>query len=117
MKLIAEHRNLQLKHNPTAMDLEASSSNTGRIQVSTGANMTRSSGSIFGLGNALAPEDADIKGCRLPSSKQVLRCMMWHINDGHNSNRSKRDAARIVLQRLTPFYQKANIPVISEKSL
>ena len=41
---------------------------------------SRKSLAIFGLGEAILPEDAVITGARLPTRRQVLRCMMHHTN-------------------------------------
>ncbi len=77
---------------------------------------TRQSKTIFGLGPSVTKDDAIITGCRLPTNRQVLRCMLYYttIPDDTNQNKSKWSAAKIVLAQLMIFYQKANIPVISE---
>ncbi|KAK6171928.1 hypothetical protein SNE40_018348 [Patella caerulea] len=45
---------------------------------------------------------------------QVLRCMLYHIKEGATSNRTKFQAAKIVLSKIVVFYEKADIPMISE---
>ena len=78
---------------------------------------TRKSLAIFGLGEAISPEDAVITGAHLPTRRQVLCCMMYHTNVPNkitNVNRSQWEAARLVLNQLVVFYGKANIPMISE---
>ena len=76
---------------------------------------TRISKLIYGLGTAINNDDARITGSRLPNCNQVLRCMMWHIQEGTSERRSKWEAAKLVMAQLETFYQKANIPLISEK--
>ena len=78
---------------------------------------TRKSLAIFGLGEAISPEDAVITAARLPIRRQVLRCMMYHTNVPNkitNVNHSQWEAARLVLNQQVIFYGKANIPMISE---
>ena len=76
---------------------------------------TRQSASIFGLGNAITMEDSMITGSRLPTSRQVLRCLMFYVQEGISENRTKWQSAKLVLFKVVPFYQKANIPMISER--
>ena len=40
---------------------------------------TRSARAMYGLGNAVNEEDGTMTGVRLPTCRQVLRCLMWHI--------------------------------------
>ena len=78
---------------------------------------TRKSLAIFGLGEAISPENAVITGARLPTRRQALRCMMYHTNVPNkipNVNRSQWEAPTLVLNQLVVFYGKANIPMISE---
>lgn len=76
---------------------------------------TRLSAVVFGLGSAISKEDSDITGSRLPTCRQVLRCMMYHIEEGSHENRTKWESAKLVLNHVSVFYEKANIPMISEK--
>lgn len=75
---------------------------------------TRLSSTIFGLGSGITEEDSVITGSRLPTNLQVLRCLMYHIQEGTHINRTKWEAAKIVLAKITVFYEKANIPMIGE---
>ena len=80
---------------------------------------TRTSGAVFGLGKALTDIDATITGARLPTCKQVLRCLMWNIQKETSSTYGKASkikwkCANIVLTELKPFYLKANIPMLSD---
>ena len=81
------------------------------------ANKTspRSTTVVFGLGNSICEDDANICGSQLPTSHQVLRCLMWHISEGSSENRTRWDSAKMVLQKVTQFYDKANIPMISTR--
>lgn len=76
---------------------------------------TRKSSAVFGLGSGVTKEDAKITGSRLPTSSQVLRCMIHHLNEGLPENRTRWEAARLVLEKVRVFYEKANIPIISNR--
>lgn len=76
---------------------------------------TRHSSNIFGLGNKINSDDSKIKGSKLPTNLQVLRCMMYHIEEGLHENRTKWKSSKLVLSQLKEFYGKANIPIISER--
>jgi len=83
---------------------------------------TRHTTQMFGLGSAVCSDDAILTGSRLPTCLQVLRCMMYHCNMAANSERpgavgapSRFTTAKLVLQQITKFYQKANIPMVSER--
>lgn len=54
---------------------------------------------------------------RLPSCEQVLRCFMYHIEDGSRENRTKWQSAKLVMSKVAVFYQKANIPMIAERKV
>ena len=79
---------------------------------------TRLSGSVFGLGKALTDSDATITGARLPTCEQVLRCLMWNIENGipntYEKSKIKWKSAKIVLTQLKVFYLKGNIPMLSD---
>ena len=70
---------------------------------------------VFGLGHAITDEDSEIHGARLPSCEQVLRCLMYHTEDGSTENRTRWQSAKIVLSKVAVFYKKANIPMIAER--
>ena len=74
---------------------------------------TRQATEIYGLGSGITEADSDITGAKLPTSMQVLRCMMYHVRN--TSQISKWDAAKIVLSKVAIFYGKGNIPMISER--
>lgn len=76
---------------------------------------TRLSSTIFGLGSGITDEDCTITGSRLPTNLQVLRCLMYHLEEGTHINRTKWESAKIVLAKITVFYEKANIPMISQR--
>jgi len=78
------------------------------------AKVTRKTAEIFGLGSGITASDAEITGSRLPTCRQVLRCLMYHLQKGVSESRTRTEAAKIVLAKVLPFYGKANIPVISE---
>jgi len=85
----------------------------GRV-IATVSKKTRQSSAIFGLGNGITELDAKITGSRLPTSMQVLRCLMWHIESGVQEGRTRFQSAKLVLLQIAAFYAKANIPLISE---
>ena len=83
---------------------------------------TRHKKHVFGLGSAITSDDEVITGSRLPTAMQVLRCMMYHRNVAVKWKRpgcigapSKHASAKVVLQQITSFYKKANIPMVTEK--
>ena len=67
---------------------------------------------VYGLGPAVTSTDSDITGVRLPTCRQVLRCFIFHVEHPKSKNVTKRDSAKIVLEKVLPFYAKANIPII-----
>lgn len=78
---------------------------------------TRKAVAIFGLGSAISIADAKITGCRLPTYRQILRCLMYNcrvIDEHTGKTSSKWKAAKTVLSQVSPFYAKAGIPMISE---
>ena len=75
---------------------------------------TRKSSEIFGVGAGISSADSEITGSKLPNCNQVLRSMLFHIKDGAEINRTKFQASEIVLSKIIPFYQKANIPMVSQ---
>jgi hypothetical protein len=83
---------------------------------------TRRSTKLFGLGSAICNDDATITGSRLPTCSQVLRCMMYHCNLEARSVRpgslgapSRFTTAKEVLKQVAVLYQKANIPMVTER--
>jgi len=79
----------------------------GVVTVKVSRN-TRKSSEIFGLGSGITVLDAKITGSRLPSSMQVLRCLMWHIQTGVRESRTRFQSAKMVLSQLIIFYEKAH---------
>lgn len=76
---------------------------------------TRQSSMVFGLGSGITQEDSEFKGSRLPTSLQVLRCLMYHIEEGAHQNLTKWESSKLVLSKISVFYEKANIPMITER--
>jgi hypothetical protein len=79
---------------------------------------TRVSGAVFGLGKALTDNDATMTGARLPTCEQVLRCLMWNVQNEipntYEKSKIKWKCAKIVLTQLKVFYLKGNIPMLSD---
>jgi len=76
---------------------------------------TRQSNAVFGIGTGITMTDAEITGSKLPTNSQVLRCYMFHQREGLTLNRTRHENAKIVLKQIILFYNKANIPTITEK--
>ncbi|ELU15241.1 hypothetical protein CAPTEDRAFT_202292 [Capitella teleta] len=55
-----------------------------------------------------------IIGSRLPTSMQVLRCLMYHLREepSQAAQPSKWDAAKLVYEQVAQFYNKASIPMV-----
>jgi hypothetical protein len=87
---------------------------TSKATPTTSSYKTRQSASVFGLGNAITEADSEITGNRLPTCRQVLRSTMYYIQEGVTINRTKYESAKIVYSKLCVFYQKANIPMITD---
>jgi len=99
-----------------------SDSASGSGSVSKKKPQTRLSTELFGLGPAICVDDATISGIRLPTCKQVLRCMMYHCNLAAQSERPgslgatlRFTTAKEVLKQVKTLYEKANIPIVSER--
>ena len=78
---------------------------------------TRGTSTVFRLGSAVTKDDWQITGACLPTDRQVLRCMMYHMQEGvfrAAGNVTKWESANIVLAQVSIFHGKANIPMISE---
>jgi len=71
---------------------------------------TRLSSGAYGLGNAITDQESEITGARLPTCRQVLRCVMYHIQTGA----ARWEAAKLVLAKVAVFCGKAHIPKIRE---
>jgi hypothetical protein len=87
-----------------------------------GAHCTRGASQLFGLDGAICNDDAVITGSRLPTCLQVLRCMMYHCNSAANMKRpgavgatSRFTTAKLVLEQVATFYEKANIPMVTDR--
>src|SRR6218665_2045807 len=97
--------------NTTTIQMTPNSGNNGKKKL-----VTRRSLNVFGLGCKVTNDDAKITGSRLPTSLQVLRCLIYHLDEGACVNRTRWQSAKLVLSKLTIFYmyKKANLPMISE---
>ncbi len=80
----------------------------------TGPCQTSSRSLVFGLGPSITSEDGIITGAKLPTGRQILRCMLAK-KPGANGALSQFEAAKVVLEQVWPFYKKANIPMVSDK--
>ena len=78
------------------------------------ARKTRKSSEIFGLGKGITTADSVITGSRLPTCKQVLRCYLFHQQQGLASRQTKYETATLVFNQVAEFYNKAHIPMMAE---
>jgi hypothetical protein len=75
---------------------------------------TRKQSQIAGLGGMITLDDQFITGCKLPTIRQVLRCYRCHLEIiGYKS----KDSMKEVISQLELYYNKANIPMLSEARL
>src|SRR6218665_3501885 len=93
----------------TTIQMTPNSGNNGKKKL-----VTRRSLNVFGLGCKVTNDDAKITESRLPTSIQVLRCFMYHLDEGACMNRTRWQSAKLVSSMLTFFYKKENLPMISE---
>ena len=71
---------------------------------------------LFGLGGGITKEGAEITGTWLPTNKQVIRCYLFHGQEGTSEPPTgQKDYAKIVHEKFVPFYLKGNIPMASAK--
>ena len=77
---------------------------------------TRRKTEIFGVGEAVTDEDAIITGCRLPTGLQLLRSLLYHMQEDPSQQKTKFTVAKIVYNLAVPFYQKGGIPMLAELS-
>lgn len=78
--------------------------------------MTTTRNKIFGLGDAVTKCDGEITGSRLPTALQILRSIIFHLEDGYSENRTKYEAAKIVYMKTIPFFEKGGIPMLAEQT-
>ena len=58
------------------------------------AKVTHKTAEIFGLGSGITDSDAEITGSRLPTCRQVLRSLMYHLRKGVSEPRTRIEAAK-----------------------
>ncbi|KAI4830172.1 hypothetical protein KUCAC02_001822, partial [Chaenocephalus aceratus] len=80
----------------------------------TGPCQTSSRSLVFGLGPSITSEDGIITGAKLPTGRQIIRCMLAK-KPGANGALSQFEATKGVLEQVRPFYKKANIAMMSDK--
>lgn len=90
------------------------SSSPKMLPSPTGPCQASSRSLVFGLGPRITSEDGIITGAKLPTGRQILRCMLAK-QPGANGALSQFEAAKVVLEQVRPFYKKANIPMVSDK--
>lgn len=87
-----------------------------KIGEPTSRPVTRSSQKYFGCVKSNLRYDGVITGSRLPTNGQVLQCMMHKLEEvrKEGTNLTKWQMSEAVYAQLVEFYQKANIPILSE---
>ncbi|CAL8391348.1 unnamed protein product [Arctogadus glacialis] len=65
----------------------------------TGPCQTSSRSLVFGLGPSITSEDGIITGAKLPTGRQILRCMLAK-EPGANGALSQFKAAKVVLEQM-----------------
>ena len=75
---------------------------------------TRASASNI-TGGKITSDDAILKGAKLPTNLQVIRCMKYHQQF---ENLNQWDSAEVVLKQVKLYYAKANLEdrLISDSS-
>ena len=115
---MAEEGNIPCESPGTEHSASNTSEDTPNAEAKTKsskiAKQTRKGAEIFGLGSGITSTDSQITGSRLPTNQQVLRCYMYHQQQGAPSRQIKLVTANLVLTQVSEFYRKANIPMISD---
>uniref|UniRef100_UPI00358E1E58 uncharacterized protein n=1 Tax=Myxine glutinosa TaxID=7769 RepID=UPI00358E1E58 len=108
------------KHSITLVPAAGSSSH--KTPPSPSGSRTSSRTLVFGLGASITNEDGIITGAKLPSGRQILRCMLYNCDAQLHAKRpssigalSRFEVAKVVLEQVRPFYTKANIPMVSDR--
>ena len=77
----------------------------------------------FLIGPSVTIDDKDIKGSKLPSKRQVIRCFLYYKDELQNESSSSsvkqllRRAAQKVVDQVLVYYGKARIPTIAWKKM
>lgn len=66
------------------------------------------------LGESISPEHLQIAGCKLPSSHQVLLCLLAHMQE---FDLSPTEAAKKVVPQIVWYYGKGGIPTLQENKI
>ena len=74
------------------------------------------------LGEAVGSDHLSINGCRLPTKKQVLLCYISNIHKVQLDNKgkffqAKPAAIKNVIRQISLHYNKAGIPIKSERAI
>ncbi|KAJ4931376.1 hypothetical protein JOQ06_025673 [Pogonophryne albipinna] len=74
----------------------------------TGPCQTSSHSLVFGLGPSITSENGIITGAKLPTGRQILRCMLAK-KPGANGALSQFEATKGVLEQVRPFYKMVDL--------
>ena len=75
------------------------------------------------LGKTAGPEHIEIKGCRLPTHKQVLMCLLANIKQMRLSQSScvkpkvMSDATKEVVKQVVDYYSKAGVTIVKRSTM
>ena len=78
---------------------------------------TRNKSADYGLGGVVTQDDAILRGAKLPTVRNVIRCVRFDVQND-NGNVSIYEASKKVYPLIKDFYVKAGLgdKMISEKS-
>ena len=79
--------------------------------------ITRKSNAVYGLGGGVTQDDEVLKGAKLPTIRNVVRCVRYHVQQG-NGFMSLFEASKKVYPQIKNFYVKAGLKdkIINDKS-
>ena len=73
--------------------------------MARGKTNTRGGGEIWGLGPGLTPDDAVLNSSRVPTNRQVLRCMLYEQSQPPPPATTLLQVAQRVLPRVKKLYK------------
>ena len=76
--------------------------------------ITRKSNTVYGLDGGVTQDDEVLKGAKLPTIRNVVRCVRYHVQQGM----SLFEASKKVYPQIKNFYVKAGLKdkIINDKS-
>ena len=79
--------------------------------------ITRKSNAVYGLGGEVTQDDEVLKGAKLPTIRNVVRCVRYHVQQG-NGSMSLFEASKKIYPQIKNLYVKAGLKdeIINDKS-